>query len=245
MPDLATPETELPPCIRQIGAEGAALACGSADCAASYRMPNCSRRKLTPSQHIFLQGDKQSHVYFVKAGAVRLYELLRSGRRQIVGFKFPGEFIALGYDAKHRFSAQAMKASELRSFASPAFHAAAANNSRFLLKLYEAVAKDLSRAYELTLSVGQRDAKGSVAAFLLNVEARAANANGKTPILSLPPRGDIADHLGLTLETVSRIVTQLKRDGIIELHARGGVRLINHAVLQAAADGVEQGRRFS
>ncbi|HVZ51825.1 MAG TPA: cyclic nucleotide-binding domain-containing protein [Pseudolabrys sp.] len=235
--------SELPPCIRHIGAEGAALACGSADCAASFRMPTCSRRKLAPSQHIFLQGDKQSHVYFVKSGAVRLYELLRSGRRQIVGFKFPGEFIALGYDAKHRFSAQAMKATELRSFASPAFHSAASNDPRFLLKLYEAVAKDLSRAYELTLSVGQRDAKGSVAAFLLNVEARAGKANGKSPILALPPRGDIADHLGLTLETISRIVMQLKRDGIIELHERGAARLVNHAALQAAADGVTQERR--
>ena len=235
--------TELPPCIRHIGAENAALGCGSADCAASYRMPTCSRRKLAPSQHIFLQGDPQSHIYFVKSGAVRLYELLRSGRRQIIGFKFPGEFIALGYDARHRFSAQAMKTTELRSFASAAFHAAAGNQSRILLKLYEAVAQDLSRAYELTLSVGQRDAKGSVAAFLLNVEARASGANGNAGILSLPARGDIADHLGLTLETVSRILTQLKRDGIVELHERGGVRLIDRATLKAAADGVSQERR--
>lgn len=241
MLDLAAPVTDLPPCIRHIGAERAADACGSADCAASYRMPACSRRKLAPSQHVFLQGDPQRHVYFVKSGAVRLYELLRSGRRQIVGFKFPGEFIALGYDAKHRYSAQAMKSTELRSFASAAFHAVAGKHSSFLLKLYEAVARDLSRAYELTLSVGQRDAKGSVAAFLLNVEARAADANGKAAILSVPSRGDIADHLGLTLETVSRIVTQLKRDGIIELHERGGVRLIDRAALLAAADGVSRG----
>jgi CRP-like cAMP-binding protein len=238
MPDLAAPEPDLPPCIRHIGAERAALACGSTDCAAIHHMPACSRRKLAPSQHVFFQGDPQRHIYFVKSGAVRLYELLRSGRRQIVGFKFPGEFIALGYDARHRFSAQAMKSTELRSFASTAFHAVAGSHARFLLKLYEAVAQDLSRAYELTLSVGQRDAKGSVAAFLLNVEARAVNANRQAAILSLPARGDIADHLGLTLETVSRIVTQLKRDGIIELHARGGVRLVDRAALRAAADGV-------
>ena len=236
--------TDLPPCIRHIGAESAALACGSADCAASYRMPTCSRRRLAPSQHIFLQGDPQRHIYFVKSGAVRLYELLRSGRRQIIGFKFPGEFIALGYDDKHRYSAQAMKSTELRSFASAAFHAVVSSQARILLKLYEAVAQDLSRAHELTLSVGQRDARGSVAAFLLQVEARVPGANGKSAVLSLPARGDIADHLGLTLETISRILTQLKRDGIIELHERGGVRLIDHAALKAAADGVTQERRL-
>lgn len=234
----------LPPCIRNIGAEGASLACGTADCAVNYREPPCSRRKLAASQHIFLQGDPQSHVYFVKAGAVRLYKLLRSGRRQIIGFKFPGDFIALGYDAKHRFSAQAMKSTELRSFPSPTFHAAAGNDSRILLKLYEAVARDLSRAYDLALSVGQRDAKGSVAAFLLNVEARASARSGRLGIVSLPPRGDIADHLGLTIETISRVLTMLKRRGIIELHERGGVRLIDHAALKAAADGMTLDRRL-
>lgn len=183
-----------------------------------------------------MEGDAQTHVYLVKTGAVCLYRMLRSGRRQVVGFKLPGEFIALGYEAQYRFCAEAIGSTELRSFQTFAFHAAAATDSRFLLKLYEQVAKDLSRTQDQAVSVGQRDADGSVAAFLLNLAGRPLPTDSRG-LLSLPmSRADIADYLGLSIETVSRVFTGFKRLGLIALRGRRGVRLVDRAGLRAIAD---------
>lgn len=232
--------SDLPPCIQNIGADGAS-ACSSAVCLDAARRLSCMRRKLMPRQHLFLQGDAQSHVYLVRSGAMCLYKLLRNGRRQIIGFKFPGEFIALGYDTKYRYCAQAIAETELRSFQTPAFHAAAVKDPQFLLKLYESVAGDLSRAYDQALSVGQRDAEANVATFLLNVETRAQTDDNGT--LSLPmSRADIADYLGLSLETVSRIFTGFKRRGLIDLAGRRGVRLIDRGTLRAVSNATHNDR---
>jgi len=194
------------------------------------------RRTLRARQQLFMEGDAQTHVYLVKTGAVCLYRMLRNGRRQVVGFKLPGEFIALGSEARYRCCAESIGPTELRSFQTWAFHAAAALDSRFMLKLYEAVAKDLARTQEQAVSVGQRGADGSVAAFLLSLTGRSLLTDGRGT-LSLPmSRADIADYLGLSLETVSRVFTGFKRLGFIALRGRRGVRLIEHAALRAIAD---------
>jgi len=243
-PNQSTPGpfvTDLPPCIVHIGADSACYGCTSTECMAQYRDVglSCSRRKLAARQHVFLQGDAQTHVYLVKIGAMRLYKMLGNGRRQIIGFKFPGDFIALGHDAKYRFSAQAIVATELRSFPIAAFHAVAGGDLRFLTRLYDALADDLGRAHDLALTVGQRDAEGSIASFFLDFDARMRARGTSGEVLVLPmPRADIADYLGITHETVSRIFTQFKKRSLIELHGHRGVRLIDRVALQALADGV-------
>jgi CRP-like cAMP-binding protein len=226
---------ELPPCIRNIGAD-CSPACGKADCTDHIRKLGCVRRTLQPRQHLFMEGDARNHVYVVKSGAVCLYRMLRNGRRQVVGFKLPGEFVALGDGPHYRYCAEAIGATEVRSFQTWIFHAAAAKDPRFLLKLYEAVARDLARTQDQAVSVGQRDADGSVAAFLLNLAGRSLPTDSGG-VLSLPmSRADIADYLGLSLETVSRIFTSFKRLGLVALRGRRGVRLIDRAALRAIAD---------
>jgi CRP-like cAMP-binding protein len=238
----------LPPCISNIGNEagidGPQFHCNHPACLGEYRLLGlaCHRRRLAARQHIFLQGDPQNQVYLVTSGAVRLYKLLQNGRRQIMGFKFAGDFISFDREPIHRFDAQAITPTELRSFPTAAFYAAAGNDARFLLKLYNAVSSDLSRVHDLALTIGQRDAEGSMAAFLLDIDARIQyrSADG---FLSLPMlRGDIADYVGLTHETVSRIFTQLKKSGLIALRGRSGVRLLNRPALRALADGISGDR---
>lgn len=226
---------ELPPCIENIGTESPP-ACGRADCTEHVRKVGCVRRMLQPRQHLFMEGDPHTHVYLVKSGAVCLYRMLRNGRRQVIGFKLPGDFIAPSYEAHYRFCAEAIGATELRSFQTWVFHAAAAADTRFLLKLYEAVARDLARAQDQAVSIGQRDAEGCVAAFLLNLAGRGVPTDGRD-WLSLPmSRADIADYLGLSIETVSRVFTGFKRLGLIALRGRRSVRLIDRAALRAIAD---------
>lgn len=232
---------ELPPCVENIGTDQPS-ACGKADCSEHIRKLCCTRRTLHSRQNLFLEGDPQTHVYLVKTGAMCLYRMLHNGRRQVIGFKLPGEFIALGYEPHYRFCAEAIGATELRSFQTWAFHAIAAADSRFLLKLYESVAKDLSRTQDQAVSVGQRDAEGSVAAFLLDLAARLSSADTGAP-LSLPmSRADIADYLGLSLETVSRVFTGFKRLGLVDLCGRRGVRLVDRGTLRSIADVTGPGR---
>lgn len=230
---------ELATSIRNNGSTRACQECVGLDCLGEHRpselpwMP----RKLAARQHIFHQGDDQRYVYSVKSGFVRLYTLLSNGRSQIIGFKSPGDFVALEFGLKHRFSAQAVVATELRAVSTAAFYAAASNDPPLLLKLYKVVCEDLARAHDLVVTIAHRDAEGSIAAFMLEIDDRASARGVKGDFVSLPMlRGDIADYLGLTNETISRIFTLFKKRRFIEVLGRHGIRLIDRRALRAISD---------
>ena len=229
---------DIPPCIRDIGLGRTVYACDRTECHAStvVRVP-CAPRKLAAGRHVFVQGDPQIQVFLVREGAVRLYKLLRNGRRQIIGFKFASDFINLSRDPKHRLSAQAITDVELRAFPATSLHAIAANEPRILSRLFDAVTADLTRAQDLTVTVGQRDADGCVAAFLLDLDSRASARGEDADIVPLPMlRSDIADYLGLSLETVSRIFTSFRKRKLIETVGLRAVRLVNRTALRAQCD---------
>jgi CRP/FNR family transcriptional regulator len=236
---------QIPPCISNIGTEVSCEACNVAGRGNGNERRHggltCSRRRVAARQHVFMQADWQTHVYLVKSGGVRIYKVLGNGRRQIIGFKFPGDFITLDPEERYRFSAQAIEASELRSFPIAAFLAYAQCDVEALSKLYGALTADLACAHDLMLTVGQRDAEGGIAAFLLDFEARAAL--GPVPTADsfpLPmPRTDIADYLGLTHETVSRIFTDFRKRGLIDMAGHRNIRLLNRDALRALAEGIE------
>jgi CRP/FNR family transcriptional regulator len=236
---------QLPPCIGKLGAGD--VVCSGTNCLPECRILglSCRLRKFAARQDIFVQGDVQNQVYLVTAGAVRLYKVLCNGRRQIMGFKGPSDLLCFDRTPRHGFGAQTMTATELRVFPIGPFYAAAASDPRFLLKLYSEAAAELSRAHELALTIGQRGAEGSIAAFLLDADRRAAKASAEYDYVWLPMRGDIADYLGLTTETVSRILSSFKKKGLVELRGRRGMRLLNRtAVLNLATGSAEDlGRR--
>lgn len=228
----------LPPCILHIGSDTACYGCEYLGDPRSAGRLSCTRRRLDGGQFLFMQGDARNQIFVVKTGTVRLFKMLDTGKRQIIGFKFAGEFIGLGPDAKHGYSAQAIGETELRVLQAAVFDAVAANDPQILWKLYEAVATDLARAHELALTIGRRSAAGSMAAFLLEIEAHTGAHAGSTATLSLPMRhADIADYLGLTHETVSRLLATFRRRGLIAASGRNGIVLKHHALLRALADG--------
>lgn len=221
-------------------------ACLGLDCSGEVRPGDLpwTGRKFAARQHIFHQGDEQRSVYFLQSGFVRLYSLLSNGRCQIIGFKSADDFVALECGAKHRFSAQAVTATELRSVPTGAFYAAASGDPQLLLKLYNVVCEDLARAHDLVLSIAKRDAEGSMAAFLVDIDARASGRSVKNDFVPLPMlRGDIADYLGLTNETVSRIFTNFKKRGFIEVRGRHGIRLTDRRALRAISERIACDRK--
>jgi CRP-like cAMP-binding protein len=233
--------TNIPACILNIG--GASPPCDGERCLNRGRSHDhrvggltCRGRDLEPGQHLFVGTDIQSHVYLVKRGTLCLYNMLRNGRRRILSFKFPGDFIVSGFGREHRFSAQAVVPAEIRQFPFAAFHSAVSNNRQILARLYDMVSADLSSAYDLVSIVGQHDAEASVAAFLLALDARVASRGDDNDFVLLPMlRVDIADYLGLTHETVSRVFTSFKRRRLIQLIRGRRVRLENRPALATLA----------
>lgn len=171
---------------------------------------------------IYAQGEKAGHLYQVAFGAVRVYRLLADGRRQISAFHLAGEVFGFEADGTHHFFAEAIGATGIRALRLAAAH----DLSRALLPL---ALQGLVRAQEHLLVLGRQSAAERVAAFLLDMAER----QGGLPRFDLPmSRMDIADYLGLTIETVSRVLTKLKDKGIIRLPGLRSVEIIRWQALR-------------
>jgi CRP/FNR family transcriptional regulator, anaerobic regulatory protein len=185
-------------------------------------------RRCQSKEHVFCEGDARTHVFQIETGVVMVYQMLNDGRRQIVDFAYPGDFIGLGTTHEHVFSAEATTATTVRSFRAASLEEAARRNPDLALQLYKAVSLELSAARALLVAIGQRSAIERVASFLLMLRGRSAPANGGDRIIHLPMRrADIGDFLGLTIETVSRTMTKLRMMKVIEVSHGSDIRITN------------------
>jgi CRP/FNR family transcriptional regulator len=206
-------------------------------------LAQASLRRVEAKEFVFAEGDPTTHLFRVETGAVALYKILADGRRQIVGFAYPGDLIGLGSQGEHVMNAQAIKATRLRCMAVAALHRSAAKDPTVGFRLYEALARELAATRDLMLTTGQRSATERVVGFLLAFSRR-NERNGQDPSdFELPmTRADIGDFLGLTIETVSRTFTKLRTLGLIELPQSNRVKLANIDELESLADGEDHER---
>lgn len=179
-----------------------------------------SERRLQPKEHVYCEGDARTHVYRVEEGVVAIYKTLYDGRRRIIDFAYPGDFIGLGMIGEHIMSAQATCPSRVRCLSASALESLAEKDASLALKLYKSVCQDLVAARSLLVTVGQRSAVERVAAFLLALHRRSDNEKRDEITLAMR-RSDIADLLGLTIETVSRTLTKLREMNVIEVEQGG------------------------
>ena len=188
-------------------------------------------------EHVFFEGDPITHIYQVEHGTVCLYKTLQDGRRQIVDFAHPGDFIGLGAGGDHVFSAQATTLTRLRCLPAGPLHEIACHNPDIGMLLYQALSDQLLAARDLLLTVGQRNATERLAALLLALSRRNERSGTNHARIALSmTRADIADFLSLTVETVSRTFTKLRQSGIIDLvHSSLVVIKDRHALEQLAA----------
>lgn len=203
----------------------------------------CSILQLDAEQQLFQEGDVQKFVYKVRDGFIRVYKLFDSGQRRLMRLARPGDFVGLGVNTHFPFSAQAITTSELCCISKAALQSRAAEHASFSYRLYEALSFELEAAHDFALMVSQRDPEHRLASFLTML-SRHNEQNGMNPkIISLPmPRRDIADHLGLTTETVSRILTRFKERGYIEIREVRTIHIVDSASLAAIAESRHQGR---
>lgn len=177
-------------------------------------------------QEIYAQGEKADRLYRVEFGAVRIYRLLTDGRRQISSFHLPGEVFGFESDGVHHFFADAIGATGLRAL--PRVNAGALAS-----EIMESALRCLVRTQEHLLVVGRQNAVERIAAFLLDMAER----QGGLEQFDLPmSRSDIGDYLGLTIETVSRVISKLRAEGVIRLVSLRTLKLLKPATLRALAE---------
>ena len=185
---------------------------------------------LAQGDELFAEGDDADFFYKVVSGTVRTYKLLSDGRRQIDAFPLAGDIFGLEPGAVHRFSAEAVERCEVIAYRRCRFATLAQDDPALGDQLMSSMMVNLERAHAHMLLLGRKTAQEKIASFLLDMGRRVSRSDS----FELPmQRSDIADHLGLTIETVSRTLTQLAKDGVIKLAAASrSVVLCDKAALQ-------------
>lgn len=193
--------------------------------------------RFGPKESLFTQGEPAADVFNVTEGMVRLYKLLPDGRRQIVGFALAGDFLGLALMERYGVSAEAVTEVSACRFARGAFTAYVEAKPHLLRRLHEFAGHELSLAQDQMVLLGRRSAEERIAAFLLGVRDRRARLGQHSVTLPLPmSRQDIADYLGLTIETVSRTITKMAKNRLLVV-VPDGVRLLDAGRLAVLTGG--------
>ena len=170
-------------------------------------------RSFQRDQEIYAEGEPANYCYRVITGAVRLVKLLEDGRRQVLEFLLPGDHIGFDLLSEHEFSAEAVSDTTLKCYSRRRVEALAEQNQGVARWLRAQTARDLRCAQTRIVSLGRKSATERIAGFLMEMSER---TRGAGDVLNLPmARTDIADHLGLTVETVCRTLSRLKQTNMI------------------------------
>lgn len=198
-------------------------------------------RHVDAGGHVINEGDEALSVFNVASGSIKLYKLLADGRCQITGFLLPGDFCGIATDGTYAYSAEALEPSEICSMPRRKLDAVFSRHPELERRLLTIVSHELSVAQDQMLLLGRKNAVERLAAFLLRQSARSERIGWPADPVQLPmSRADIADYLGLTIETVSRTFTKLKDEGTIRLPTKTVVELADRERLEALAEGSER-----
>jgi CRP/FNR family transcriptional regulator len=168
---------------------------------------------FSAGEAVFWEGDKAADLFWIAAGHVQLYKTLNDGRRVVIGFLFPNELLGLSFANEFLVSGEALTALKLLRIPRRQFHEIINRSPSLQLEVSRLVSASLEAANDHVLLLARMNAEERVSRFILDIYRRSAV---DAEILLPMKRSDIADYLGLTVETVSRGVAGLKRKGLIE-----------------------------
>jgi CRP/FNR family nitrogen fixation transcriptional regulator len=163
---------------------------------------------------LYAEGDTATSLYRVSSGVLRTYKLLPDGRRQIDDFLFEGDFFGLEARKEHSFGAEAVTDAAVIRYSRTRLDGMAAEDARLSARLLQLTLKRLGKAHDRLMLLGRKTAEEKLASFLLEMLDR---SEFKDSIDLAMSRTDIADYLGLTIETVSRTFSVLKQERVIAL----------------------------
>lgn len=191
------------------------------------------RLQLAKRCRLFSAGDPVRHVYNLTEGSVCLSRSLPDGRRQILGFLLPGDFVGFEADETHRLDAETLTEAKVCRFERAAFDDFLRDNPDISLRLLRIASSDLAQAARHAVLLGRKTATERIATFLLDLRDRSGARHLRTRPLALPmTRSEIADYTGLTIETVSRVLGRLRSSKVIDLIGTGAVRVLDDGQLE-------------
>ena len=198
--------------------------CGTRNDQLFLALTKFARRKtLKIHEFIFCEGDISDQYFTLVAGAVKLVKSLADGRQHIVGLMFPPGFICQSVNSHHTYSAEASTEVELCYYPRERFDMFRKAHAELEHKIFEMTVRELDTCRDQVLLLGRKSSCERVAGFLLMMagrfsESRQSRHDNNYAHFQLPfTRSEMADYLGLTLETVSRQFSHLKRKKIIAL----------------------------
>ena len=200
--------------------------------------PKGSAQLIARDGAIFAEGDPARSWYRLTSGSVRVFRVLRDGRRHISEFVFPGQFFGFEAGPVHIQSAEAIEPAGVVAYACESIERCLVHDAAVRQAVRKLLMDRIAEAQERIMLLGRLNATGRLAAFLLVMAQRRSRANPLGFVAELPmSRIDIADYLGLTVETVSRLLTALRGRGAIRLATANHVEILDPAALEAASAG--------
>ena len=183
---------------------------------------------LSANEVLFTEGDAADSLYEVVSGVLRTYRMLPDGRRAITGFLFAGELLGVPCRDGYVYTAEAVTSVKVRSLARAKLLQLIDDSTSVRRDLLAVAYDEMCAAQDQMLLLARKTAEERVASFLLKVARRATADGSISTDLTLPmPRLDIADYLGLTIETVSRLISKFKASGMIALLSPSKVALVD------------------
>jgi len=199
----------------------------------TFRRLGCTL-SLSRGETLFQEGEPALSVFTVTQGVLKSYRLLADGRRQVMGFHYPGDCIGSTFDDEHGCTVEVVQDARICAFPIRRFDEFVDDHPPMERELYIAAARGLAIAQTQMLLLGRKTAAERMASFFLALSER----EGGGDTIELPmSRSDIADFLGLTKETVSRVLADLRNDRLIRLLAIERVQILDRARLKAIAEG--------
>jgi CRP/FNR family nitrogen fixation transcriptional regulator len=187
------------------------------------------RRTYGRDEEIYGEGEPAEFVYRVLTGAVRTYRVLSDGRRQVCDFVLPGDYFGVEASPDHRATAEALGDTAVLAIRRSALAELARRDIEIAGELWMMSGRRLERSQDHILMLGRKSASERVAGFLIDFAGRVeADDDFELPM----SRQDIADYLGLTIETVSRTFSQFEQTGMVKAHNSRRIRLTDRRSLE-------------
>jgi CRP/FNR family transcriptional regulator len=193
--------------------------------------------QFQPGEVLFREGDPVNDVFCVSEGNVVVTRFGENGERQILAFLFPGDFLGMVFAPHHNTGAEAMTSGSVWSLPKSKLQQELATRAELGLAFAEMSSRILNNALDLIFTLGRKNSKARVASFILHLQRRQELLGLEATRVHVPmTRQDIADFLGLTMETVSRSFSQLKAANAIRAEAHGDVVITDMRVLRSEAE---------
>ena len=212
-----------------------------ADTAALTRLGHVTTTRpsrYSAGAHLFYEGDPADYVYEIQSGTVRLTRVLENGCRQVIAFGLPGDIVGFPDGGLHHTECDALTPVAVIAHRRTALEAGQ-GDPKTHQRLFHAALREISAMQDHFMMLARKSALEKVASFMIALSQRTGTRSGTDTTVDLPmSRADIADFLGLTIETVSRTFSQLRKLGAIVLETPQTVLVRDNAALVKASQGV-------